>query len=125
MSRAIEPVGMSFMATSGEAPRRRRAPDPHGVAGGIRAGRDALHGDLGRVTQAHDGALAELLVDLGEGHVEGLVAVERCHGAHLREVASRVSWGRCGVGGDARPGVRRFPVTDSACGGTTCLWTPL
>ena len=32
------------------------------------------------LAQAHDRALAELLVDLGEGHVEGLVAVERCHG---------------------------------------------
>ena len=39
------------------------------------AGRDRLDGHRALLAHPHDGALAELFVDLGEGHVECLVAV--------------------------------------------------
>src|SRR4051794_24741352 len=65
-----------------------QAPDAEGDVEGDRTGRDDLDRLRGVVPQPHDRALAELLVDLGEGHVEGLVAVERCHGAHLRFAGS-------------------------------------
>ena len=36
-------------------------------------------GDADLVAEAHDRALAEALVDLREGHLEGLLAVWSCH----------------------------------------------
>ena len=99
-------------------PAARQAADAEGDVEGDRAGRDDLHGHLGAVAQAHDGALAELLVDLGEGHVEGLVAVERCHGAHLRV---RGEAGR----DDARTGLRQFRGPGGSVENGPGLWTPL
>src|SRR4051794_21078436 len=96
----------------------RDAADAQGDVQGDGAGRDDLHGHLGAVAQAHDGALAELLVDLGEGHVEGLVAVERCHGVHLREVAWSGSGSTLGRGSDSS-GRAGAPVEERpACGRT-------
>ena len=57
-----------------------QAADAEGDVEGDRAGRDDLHGDLGRIAQAHDGALAELPFDVRERCVERLVAVSTSHG---------------------------------------------
>ncbi len=51
----------------------RQAADAERVVDADRAGRDGFHGRDGvALPEAHDGALAKLLLDLADGHVEGL-----------------------------------------------------
>src|SRR3954471_22875827 len=102
MSRAIEPPG--------------RAPEAEVYFEADRTGGDDLDRLRAVVAQPHDRALAELLVDLGEGHVEGLVAVERCHGAHLREVARSGSVSTLGRGSDTSGGTGGPVDGHPACG---------
>jgi hypothetical protein len=52
-----------------------QAADPEREVEGQRAGRDRLDPDVPPLAQLHDRALAELLLDLAERHLEGLVAV--------------------------------------------------
>ena len=65
---ALRPVDL-------DDPAARQAADAEGDVEGDRAGRDHLDRRPDVVAQAHDRALAELPVDLGEGGVERLVAV--------------------------------------------------
>ena len=60
----------------------REAADAEGNVEGDGAGRDDLDGGAALVAEAHDRALAELALDLGEGGLEGLLAV-RAGGAAL------------------------------------------
>ena len=63
----------------------RQAADAQGHVHGHRARGDDLDGCLGLVPQPHDGTLAELLVDLGESGLEGLLAIR--HLAHPSPLA--------------------------------------
>jgi hypothetical protein len=56
-------------------PAARQAADAEGDVEGDRAGGDHLDRCPDVVAEPHDRALAELAVDVGEGGVEGLVAV--------------------------------------------------
>ena len=56
-------------------PPTGQATDAEREVEGERPGGDRLDVHVRAVAHLHDGALAELLVDLGQGHVEGFVAV--------------------------------------------------
>ena len=64
-------------------PAARQAADAERDVEGDRAGRDDLDRRADLVAEAHDRALAELLLDLGERGVERLLAVVSCHGSPL------------------------------------------
>jgi hypothetical protein len=84
-----------------------------------RPGGDHADRDAHLVAEAHDRALAEALVDLREGHLEGLRAVWSCHVCSCgRRAPDRGSRGGCPIGGDARSEVRQSPGLPAA------LWTP-
>ena len=59
-------------------PAPREAADPEGEIEREGAGGDDLHQHRPLLTHPHDGTLAELLVDLAERHLEGLVPLH-CH----------------------------------------------
>jgi hypothetical protein len=62
----------------------RDAADAEGVVDADRAGGDGLHGDAGAVlAEAHDRALAELLFNLADGDIEGLVAFLQIFERHV------------------------------------------
>ena len=58
-------------------PATRQAADAEREVERERAGRDGLDPDVAALAQLHDRALAELLLDLAERHVECLVAIHR------------------------------------------------
>ena len=60
-------------------PTARQAAEAERDVEGDRAGRDDLERGAGLVAEAHDRALAELLLDVGECGVQGLVAVSSSH----------------------------------------------
>ena len=54
-------------------PAPGQAPDAEGDVEPERPGGDGVDTDGGIVAQPHDRSLAEVLLDLGEGHLEGLL----------------------------------------------------
>src|SRR5882672_4266466 len=66
-------------------PAPGQAPDAEGDVEPERSGGDGVDADGGVVAQPHDRALAEVLLDLGEGHVQGLLPL----------VAPALGIGRC------------------------------
>ncbi len=66
----------------------REAADAEGDVEGDRPGGDHLDGRARLVAEAHDGALAELPLDLGERGLEGLLAVVGCHECPWRVVST-------------------------------------
>ena len=60
-------------------PAARQAAQAEGHVEGDRPGRDDLEGRAGLVAQAHHRALAELLLDVEQRGVQGLVAVSTSH----------------------------------------------
>ena len=78
------------------APPRQAADSQCGVQGD-RSGRDDLDRGAIFLTQSHDGAFAELALDLRQGGLQSLFAVigGTCHGSSLR---SRHAWCMCGEG---------------------------
>ncbi len=74
-------------------------------------GRDDLDRWTGFVTEPHNRALAELLVDLCESVLQRLLTVESCHGSHSRLRSSSL-----GHVGDGRGQVRQFRAPGQICG---------
>ena len=70
-----------------------------------RAGGDRLDPDVAPLAEPHDRALAELLLDLAEGHVECLVTF------HLEPLSLPCGGVAVSVGGSARSGTYRGGVT--------------
>src|SRR4051794_1736414 len=101
--------------------------DAEGHVQGHRAGGNDLDRRAHVVPEAHDRALAELLVDLRQGGVERLVAVcGSWHGPHLEIAvgpADRVSVVVEATLGDTTDSGRRRPRTCGPCDFAPNLWT--
>src|SRR5690606_13143964 len=99
--------------------------DPQCHVEGDGPGRDHLDRGTGLVAEAHDRTLAEVAVDLGEGGLEGLLAI--CWCGHVRHLRGRGALCAC-VDGSVRPYSRyvrdrpyaepltRTPSPAAACG---------
>src|SRR5918999_3732310 len=83
-----------------------QAADAESDVEGDGAGRDHLDRHSGLVAHAHDGALAELALDLGECGLESLLAVVRCHEMFLP--LSRSGWSLSLSEADATGSHRQF-----------------